>query len=419
MSRIVIKIGTNSLVQADRLAIGVMANLVEACVALQEKGYQVVVVCSGAVGVGCQSMALELKPTNMAAKQALAAIGQIRLMSMFDDLFTAAKSRCAQVLLTFENLSLQGQHSNARNTFDALLGMGVVPIVNENDTVATHELKFGDNDRLSAMVCALIGAQWLFLLTDVDGVYTANPKTDPTARRLGLVEDVDELTSLVNVGDGAGSAFSTGGMATKLAAARLASAAGAKTVIMCAKQPLDVLTAITYYSTKWSSESKGTNQETNKSKVNEKVTETAMENTSGFPIGTLILPKGNTIRKDRKRWILGLRPEGVVIVNDGAANALKRKKSLFPAGVVAVHGNFKEMSCVSIRKGTSSTKNVVDNDDDSEIALALINFSSKDLQKIMGCQSDEISNILEKNGSLTHNGLVAHRSNIQNFAIAK
>jgi glutamate 5-kinase len=404
-SRVVIKIGTNSLVKGDRLAVGTMANLVEACVALQERGCEVVVVCSGAVGVGCQRMGLVKRPTSMAAKQALAAVGQIRLMSMFDDLFAAAKSRCAQVLLTFENLSLQGQHSNARNTFDALLTMGVVPIVNENDTVATHELKFGDNDRLSAMVCALVGAQWLFLLTDVDGVYTANPKTDPSARRLSFVQDVDELTSIVNVGDGAGSAFSTGGMATKLAAARLASAAGAITVIMCAKQPLDILTAMSYY------HSNVIRNNESKEGITTS-TSTSTDKDEEFPVGTLILPKGKLIRKDRKRWILGLRPEGIVIVNDGAANALKRKKSLFPAGVVGVQGNFKDMSCVSIWRGTSSTNIPVFSTgvgDVREIGIALVNFTSDDLNKILGSQSDACAAILGRDAT---ESVVAHRNNI-------
>jgi glutamate 5-kinase len=435
--RVVVKIGTNSLVDGDRLAVGVIAQLVEACVALQAKGLQVVVVSSGAVGVGCQTLNVKVRPTKLSEKQALAAVGQIRLMRMYDDLFQAVGTSCAQVLLSFDNLSQRETNRNAKNTFDALLSMGVVPIVNENDTVATQELKFGDNDRLSAMVAAMIGADWLFLLTDVDGVYTANPKTTPNARRLTVVRDVDDLASLVDTGDGAGSVFSTGGMATKLAAARLASAAGAKTVIMRASQPTDMLKVMATDDASDGSRSSGGDESTR--------------------IGTVIMPRGDAIRRDRKRWIVGLRPEGVIYVNEGAARALSRKKSLFSAGVVDVRGQFGEMSCVSIRllrdengdgdggggggvsgdaaaiaadamACTTSTSSTITKGQggaetrrgahsrtpppsgELEIALALVNYTSEELQQIRGCHSDAIASTLGTVAVRTSE--IAHRTNI-------
>ena len=387
--RVVIKIGTNSLVRGDRLAIGVIATLVEACSELQALGHQVIIVSSGAVGVGCQRIGIKERPTTVADRQALAAVGQIRLMRMYDDLFSAANQTCAQVLLTFENLSLAGQHRNAKNTFESLLKMGVVPIVNENDTVATSELKFGDNDRLSAMVAALVGADWLFLLTDVDGVYTSNPKVDNNAKRLEVVSDVDELASIVSVGD-VGSTFSTGGMATKLAAARLSSAAGTKTVVMSAAEPLEMLNVLQGKSI----------------------------------VGTIILPKGQPIKKNRKRWILGLRPEGVIVINQGAARALNRKKNLLPSGIVDVRGNFGEFCCVSINVlpedqnssnngqeecKSHSERNITVELDEVTLALALVNYTSKQLLQIMGCQSDDISLRL---GLDAVSNEVAHRGNI-------
>ena len=146
--RVVIKIGTNSVVEAGRLSVSTIAQLVESCALIQARGFQVVIVSSGAVGVGCQALGITERPTELSKKQAMAAVGQIRLMRMYEDLFQAVGTPCAQVLLSFENLSHQDTNRNAKNTFDSLLSMGVIPIVNENDTVATQELRFGDNDRL-------------------------------------------------------------------------------------------------------------------------------------------------------------------------------------------------------------------------------------------------------------------------------
>ena len=222
--------GTSSLLrtEAGTLHLSQICTLCETVARLNRAGVRVVLVSSGAVGAGMFRMGLSEKPKEVAKKQALAAVGQVHLMRYYEDIFNTIGVKCAQVLLTLENLSNRKQYVRARNTFNALFDMGVVPVVNENDCVAVEELRFGDNDTLSAQVAALCEAQWLFLLTDVDGLYTSNPNTDPNAKRIEVVENINELD--VDVG-GAGSSVGTGGMVTKLTAARIACAAGCKTIV--------------------------------------------------------------------------------------------------------------------------------------------------------------------------------------------
>ncbi|GAX75186.1 hypothetical protein CEUSTIGMA_g2630.t1 [Chlamydomonas eustigma] len=181
---IVIKVGTSSLVNPEkqRLNISNLARIIETVKALRNMGHHVVIVTSGAVGVGCHRLRLASKPTQLAKKQALAAVGQVHLMKFYEDFLNAVGLTCAQVLVTLDNLADRGQYINVRNTFTELMAYGVVPVVNENDTVAVQELRFGDNDTLSAHVAALVQANWLFLMTDVDYLYTSNPKNDPNAK---------------------------------------------------------------------------------------------------------------------------------------------------------------------------------------------------------------------------------------------
>jgi len=240
--RVVVKVGTSSLVSDERgaLKLSSISRVCEAITDLRANGCEVVFVTSGAVGAGCQKAGVDRKDvTNLSQKQALAAIGQGALLRQYDDMFTELGCPVAQVLLTLDNLASKSQYANALSTFDELFSMGVIPIVNENDTVAIEELRFGDNDTLSAQVAVMIGADWLFLLTDVDALYTANPNKDPNAKRLEVVEDISTLSSIVET-DGCGSDFGTGGMATKLTAARLASGAGCTTVICSSKKPENI-----------------------------------------------------------------------------------------------------------------------------------------------------------------------------------
>ncbi len=359
---IVIKIGTSSLTapETGNLALATIATLVEVMSELRRLGYRVVLVSSGAVGVGCTRLNLSERPRTTALKQAVAAVGQGRLMRIYDDFFTALNQPIAQVLLTRGDLTERTRYINVYRTFEALLGLGVVPIVNENDTVAVDELKFGDNDTLSARVAGLVGAQWLFLLTDVDQLYTADPHRHPEAQPIALVEDLESLQADVG---GAGSAWGTGGMATKIEAAAIATKSGVRTVITHGQHPRRILEIL-----------------------------------RGQGICTRFEPQPVPFNA-RQRWIAhGLVPTGLLYLDDGAVQAvLAAGKSLLAAGILHVEGEFDSQEAVKLcdRKG-------------QEVARGLANYSSEELRQIKGVQSVEIVGILGYGGADT----VVHRDNL-------
>lgn len=230
--RIVIKIGSSSLTHPDTglLDLIKLEILVRELSDIRNQGKEVVLVSSGAIMVGSQTMGFDKKPDKLAVKQACAAIGQAKLMMIYQKLFAEYNQIASQVLLTKNNMLNHKNRHNARNTFHELLHMGVIPIVNENDTISTSEIEFGDNDRLSAVVAALIGADLLILLSDIDGLFTDDPHTNPHAEFIDVVESLDQ--HLLSMGKGStGSKVGTGGMATKLAAAEIASAAGTDMII--------------------------------------------------------------------------------------------------------------------------------------------------------------------------------------------
>ena len=234
--RIVIKIGSSSLTHAvsGDLNLQKIEKLVRIISDLKGQGKEVVLVSSGAIATGRQALHHPGKPESLAQKQAFAAVGQARLMMVYQRLFAEYNQVAAQVLMTKDTMTNDASRSNARNTFDELLKLGAVPVVNENDTVSTSEIpyvdSFGDNDRLSAIVAALIGADLLILLSDIDGLFTDDPNTNPNAKFIDVVENLDD--KLLNMGKGtSGSKVGTGGMATKLTAAQIASAAGVDMVI--------------------------------------------------------------------------------------------------------------------------------------------------------------------------------------------
>lgn len=234
--RIVIKIGTSSLTHAQtgRLNLRKLEVLVREISDLSNQGKDVVLVTSGAIGVGAAALGLKGKPSDLEKKQACAAVGQARLMLIYQKLFAEYNHMAGQILMTKNTMVNNINRRNARNTFDELLSLGVIPIVNENDSVSTYEIKslekFGDNDTLSAVVAALIGADLLILMSDIDGLFTDDPNTNPDAKFIDVVEKLDE--KLLNMGKGSsGSNVGTGGMATKLTAARIATAAGVDMVI--------------------------------------------------------------------------------------------------------------------------------------------------------------------------------------------
>ena len=351
-SKIVIKVGTSSLVhRKDGIKIGQVAALMETVAALRRNNHSVLLVTSGAVGTGAHELGILERPTTISRKQALAAVGQVRLMRELNSMLSTLGVESAQVLLTYGNLSERSQSLNAQNTIEELFRLGVVPVVNENDTVATEELRFGDNDRLSAMVACLIDANVLFLLTDVNGLYDSNPNVNPNAKRIEVVPDVTVIRNQIKTDAGPGSEFSTGGMESKLQAAQIATRGGVKTVIMSAT---DVRAIPTF-----------------------------VENPSSIAIGTVCLPSNNPT-KGRKRWIQSLPTRGKIIIDEGATEAMKMRRTLFAAGVVDVVGKFNTLDAVE----------VLSRDHGELLALGLCNFSFADLRKIMGKKTEEIKEIL-------------------------
>lgn len=363
--KIVIKIGTSSLTQPEtsQLALSTIATLTETICDLRRVGHQVILVSSGAVGVGCARLGLTERPKAIALKQAVAAVGQGRLMRIYDDLFTTLQQAIAQVLLTRADLVERNRYLNVYNTFKELLTLGVIPIVNENDTVAIEELKFGDNDTLSALVASLVEADWLFLLTDVDSLYSADPRIVADAKPISLVNSIDELTKLQIKTGGQGSQWGTGGMMTKISAARIAIAAGVRTVITNGRFPRNIAKII-----------------------------------AGEPIGTHFTPQPEPTSA-RKRWIAyGLIPEGQIYLDQGAIEAITQGgKSLLAAGIKSISGEFDTQQAVQIC-----------NSNGEEIARGLVNYNSQELHQICGCHSREIPDILGYAGADT----VIHRDNL-------
>jgi glutamate 5-kinase len=359
---IVIKIGTSSLTspESGNLALATIATLVEVISDLRRQGHRVILVSSGAVGVGCTRLGLAQRPTTTAIKQAVAAVGQGRLMRIYDDFFTALDQPIAQVLLTRGDLTERSRYINVYRTFEALLALGVVPVVNENDTVAVDELKFGDNDTLSARVAGLVGADWLFLLTDVDQLYTADPRSNSEAKPISLVQNIDDLEADTQ---STGSQWGTGGMATKIEAATIATKSGVRTVITHSQHPRRISQIL-----------------------------------KGEAFGTQFEPQPTPFNA-RQRWIAhGLVPTGLLYLDDGAVNAVQTSgKSLLAAGVIHVEGDFDSQEAVKLcdRKG-------------QEVARGLSNYSSSELRQIKGCQSGEIVKILGYEGADT----IVHRDNL-------
>jgi glutamate 5-kinase len=229
--RIVIKIGSSSITHSETGALNLtkLEILVRELCDLKNRGKDVILVSSGAIAVGRQAIGVHHRPKNLAEKQACAAVGQAQLMMIYQKLFGEYGHQAAQVLMTKNTMINNLSRKNAQNTFEELLQLGAIPVVNENDTVSTYEIEFGDNDTLSAIVAALVGADMLILLSDIDGLYTDDPRTNADARFIEYVEVLDE--AMMNMGKGSGSDVGTGGMATKLSAAKIATAAGADMLI--------------------------------------------------------------------------------------------------------------------------------------------------------------------------------------------
>ncbi len=349
--RIVAKFGTNLLTGgADHLDLQVMTSLVGQVAELHRQGREVIIVSSGAIAAGRDKLALAQGHKDIPLKQVLASVGQNRLMHAYEELFDWYDITVAQALLTKMDLSDRAGYLNTRNTLLALIELGVVCIVNENDVVAIDEIqevKFGDNDNLSAMVANLVDADLLALLCDVGGLYTADPHLKPDARLIPRVDVIDaEIERLA--GD-ASSQQGVGGMVTKLEAAKLATDSGVVVVIADGRET-DVLSRIA----------------------------------NGEAVGTLF-PSRMSKMESKKRWLLsGLASKGKLIVDEGAALALKKQnKSLLPAGVVEVRGGFQRGDTVDIFDLAGE-----------RVGCGICNYSSGDMMVIKGAHSDKISALL-------------------------
>jgi glutamate 5-kinase len=358
---VVIKVGTNVLADPtghlDRHRIQSLADQLHR---IRESGRKVVLVTSGAIGAGVGKLALGKRPTDLAHLQACAAIGQSALMQLYQESLARYGVHTAQILLTAGDFDNRARYLNARNTICTLFEYGALPIINENDTVSVAEIKFGDNDHLAAMVTNLLRAPLLVLLTNVDGLYSDDPRANPDAQLLATVPNIDQ--SVTGLAAATKSTLGTGGMESKLKAARLVTVAG-EAVIM-ANGSLDSILDRVF---------------------------------AAEPVGTLFLPHGQDV-PSRKRWFgLTVRPKGILRLDAGARQAVLDGKSLLPIGVTAVEGEFGKGDVVSIVSP-----------DGVEVARGLCNYASSTAVKLCGLHTERIAAVL---GSVPYPELV-HRDNL-------
>ncbi|MCO5555717.1 hypothetical protein L7F22_009262 [Adiantum nelumboides] len=365
---IVIKLGTSSILSetTHQPKLSILSSLVETCHELRSAGHRVVLVCSGAIGMGKVRMGFMSPGSTSTGKgtigerQALAAMGQLRLIALWDTLFGELGINVAQVLLTRNDIADRPRFMNAQNTLRTLLSppFNAIPIVNENDTVSVSELRFGDNDTLSAITAGLVDADFLFLLTDVDGLYTGNPRNDPRARRLGVVGNVAKVRKIVNVAS-LGSNFGTGGMMTKLIAAELATAAGVATVIINGNIPTNIVRVVEKGVPADVSLDSATEGESSVPDLTSSISSLDLEHerdTIGAPAidnppHTIFLPVRHPLKSRKWSILHALHPAGTVIIDEGAYERISRPESggrLLAAGVVGVEGTWERMQAVRL-----------------------------------------------------------------------
>lgn len=358
---VVIKVGTSTLTGGTaRLSRPHMLELIRQIVTLRRQGERVVLVTSGAIAAGRELLNYPDLPNHLPAKQMLSAVGQSYLMQLYSMLFDLYEMRIGQVLLTHGDLSHRTRYLNARDTLNTLLDYGIVPIVNENDTVAVEEIKVGDNDNLSAHIAVLLNAALLIILTDQEGLYDHDPRTDEQARLIRRVEDIDE--QIVRLAGDSVSGLGVGGMATKVQAARLATRSGTRVVIANGRTP-DVLVRIM----------------------------------AGEELGTTFVPAVGHI-ESRKRWLLAERPQGTLIVDEGAVRVLTQQgASLLPVGIRALRGKFERGAVVLVVDERSQP-----------VAKGLVNYRSEELSRLCGHHSHEIVGTL----GYTYGDEAIHRDNM-------
>ena len=360
--RIVVKVGSGVLSHGGGGLHRPTLQALAGCLArVQEQGVESILVSSGAILAGMEALGLTERPRDLPLKQAAAAVGQSHLMRAYEEAFQPCGRRVAQILLTQEDLRHRSRYLNARNTLFTLLGLRVLPIVNENDTVAVREIQFGDNDTLSALVAHLAQADLLVILTDTAGVFTADPHRDPAARLIPLVRPQDAISSFC--AEDTGSAASIGGMTSKVRAAHRAAVAGIPTVVASGRAP-ECVEAIL----------------------------------RGEEVGTLFIPSRSRMQS-RKRWLaFASLPRGGIVVDAGARGALVLGgKSLLPSGVRGTQKSFRAGDVVSLVDLAGQ-----------EFGRGLANYSRDEVEKIKGLKSDEIAGVL---GAKPYDEVV-HRDNL-------
>jgi glutamate 5-kinase len=364
--RVVVKVGSNVLTAPGGLNVKVMRELARQIGTLMDRGLEIILVSSGAMASGVKKIGLERRPDELPRRQAVAAVGQAGLIMEYEKVFERHGRKVAQILLTSEDLTSRKRYLNARNTLNTLLEWKIVPIINENDTVSVEEIKLGDNDNLAAMISLLMDADLLISLSDIDGLFTKDPRTHADAQLIPVVAAITKGTEKA-----AGSIpgpLGTGGMMSKLAAARKANSAGVPMVIAKGDKP-DILTRLL----------------------------------DGEPHGTYFVPRREKLTR-RKCWIaFSLKPKGSLTVDAGAKTALTRRgKSLLASGVVGVQGEFAVGAAVEFR-----------GPEGEPLGVGLVNYSAADIRRVMGLRSQHIRQVL---GHKSYDEVI-HRDNLVITAI--
>ncbi|MCR4399341.1 MAG: glutamate 5-kinase [Syntrophomonadaceae bacterium] len=360
--RVVVKVGTSTITHpTEQLNLMRMERLVRELADIHSQGIETLLVTSGAIGVGVARFGLREPPQTIPMKQAMAAVGQGTLMHMYEKFFAEYGKIVAQVLVTKDDFSERLRYINGRNTLLTLLSLGVIPIINENDTVVTDEIRFGDNDTLSALVAGAADADLLVILSDIDGLYDDDPRLNPAARRLPEVHEIS--AELEEHSKTRGTRMASGGMYTKLIAARMVMAAGIPMVIAHGAED-NVLHRVL----------------------------------AGEETGTVFVPRENRMQA-RKHWIaFAGSPQGEIIVDQGAYEAIRRRgKSLLPAGIAAVRGRFERGNVVSLLSPEGK-----------EFARGIANYSAEEIARIAGRKTSQIEKIL---GSKDFDEVI-HRNNL-------
>jgi len=345
--RVVIKVGSNVLTEDNGLNLRAMHAISHQISQLSNRGLEIILVSSGAMASGMKKVGLSRRPEAIPERQAIAAVGQATLIREYEKAFEKDNKKVAQILLTSDGLANRKRHLNARNTINTLLDWQIIPIVNENDTVMVQEIQFGDNDNLAAMITLLMNADILINLTDIDGLYDKDPRCNRDATLISQVSNFSR--EIEKFASGIPGALGTGGMLSKIKAARKLTTAGVPMVIARGEKP-DILLALF----------------------------------AGEAHGTFFVPKEEKLTS-RKCWIgFNLKPQGALQIDAGAQEAVLRKgKSLLPSGIVAVEGEFGIGAPVEFKRGNSDV-----------LGIGLVNYNSADIRKIMGLRSNRIKSVL-------------------------